>query len=58
MGETTPDGVFTIEYASCLGCCDMSPAVRIGSELYGNLTPEKISGILAQYRRRYDESRE
>lgn len=58
MGETTPDHVFTLEYSSCLGCCDKSPALRIGKELYGNLTPEKIAELIEQYRRKYDESRE
>jgi len=58
MGETTPDGVFTLEYTSCLGCCDKSPAIRIGKELYGNLTPDKISEIIALYRRKHNESRE
>lgn len=58
MGETTPDKVFSLEYASCLGCCDKSPTFRIGSNLYSGLTPDKIPGIIAQYRRKYDESRE
>jgi len=58
MGETTPDGIFTLEHTSCLGCCDMAPAMRIGEELYGNLTPEGISEIISLYRRKYNESRE
>lgn len=55
MGETTQDGVFTLEYSSCLGCCDMSPAVRIEEEVYGNLTPDKIAKIMSKYRRKCDE---
>ena len=58
FGETTPDKVFSLEYTSCLGCCDKSPAIRIGKKIYGNLTPDKISGIIAQCRRQYNESRE
>ena len=58
MGETTPDGIFTLEHTSCLGCCDMSPAIRIGDEMYGNLTPERISDIISAYRRRYNENKE
>ncbi|NSW90503.1 MAG: NAD(P)H-dependent oxidoreductase subunit E [Firmicutes bacterium] len=58
MGETTPDGVFTLEHTSCLGCCDISPAIRIGEELYGNLTPGKIAGIISSYRRKYNENKE
>ena len=55
MGQTTYDGLFTIEYSSCLGCCDKAPAMQIGDKLYGNLTPDKISSILEMYRRSKDE---
>jgi NADH-quinone oxidoreductase subunit E len=54
IGETTPDGIFSLEYTSCLGCCDISPAIRIEEELYGNLTSEKISEIISLYRRKYN----
>lgn len=55
MGQTTYDGLFTIEYSSCLGCCDKAPAMQIGDKLYGNLTPDKIGSILEMYRRMKDE---
>jgi NADH-quinone oxidoreductase subunit E len=58
MGETTPDGVFTLEYTSCIGCCNMSPAVRIGGEIYGNLTPDMVGNLIDIYRRKYNECRE
>lgn len=58
MGETTSDKMFSLEYSSCLGCCDKSPALRIGKELFGDLTLQKISDIISQYRRKYNESRE
>lgn len=57
-GETTRDGVFTIEHTSCIGCCNMSPAIRIGEELYGNLTSGRISEIISLYRRKYNEHKE
>ena len=55
MGQTTYDGLFTIEYSSCLGCCDKAPAMQIGDTLYGNLTPDRIVSILETYRRIKDE---
>lgn len=58
LGNTTSDGIFTLENTSCIGCCEMSPAIRIGEELYGNLTPEKISEIISLYRRKYNECKE
>jgi NADH-quinone oxidoreductase subunit E len=58
MGETTPDGVFSLEYTSCIGCCDKSPAIRIDSETYGNLSESSLLEILTDYRRKFDENRE
>lgn len=52
MGQTTADGIFTLEYSSCLGCCSHAPAARIGGELYGDLDRERVSVILDDLRRR------
>lgn len=51
MGQTTEDGIFTLEYTSCIGCCEMAPAMQIGETVYGNLTPEKIASIIGELRR-------
>ena len=37
-GETTPDGKYTFETVSCLGCCSLAPAMMIGEETFGKLT--------------------
>jgi NADH-quinone oxidoreductase subunit E len=47
-GETTQDGLFTLEETSCLGICGVAPAMMINEEAYGNLTEEKIEKILEQ----------
>ncbi|NLK09044.1 MAG: NADH-quinone oxidoreductase subunit NuoE [Firmicutes bacterium] len=49
MGETTTDGKFTLEATSCLGVCGVAPAVMINDEVYGNLTPDKVVEVLAEY---------
>ena len=49
FGETSADGRFTLLPASCLGACDLAPAMMIDEELYGNLTPAKVDDILAKY---------
>jgi NADH-quinone oxidoreductase subunit E len=51
MCETTEDGEFTLEYTSCIGCCDMSPAMQIGDKIYGNLTPDKLKSVIDGLRR-------
>lgn len=47
MGETTPDGEYTLLPVVCLGACDKAPAIMVGEELYCNMTTEKVDEILA-----------
>ena len=51
-GETTEDGLFTIQKVVCLGCCSLAPVIMINSEAFGNLTPEKAVNILAEIRKK------
>ena len=51
VGETTTDGAFTLELASCLGVCGVAPAIMINDEMYGKLTPERVDGILEERRK-------
>jgi len=46
IGETTKDKKFTVEYASCLGLCDVAPAMSINDRVYTRLTPEKAVQLL------------
>lgn len=46
IGETTKDGLFTLEAVSCLGACYMSPAIKIDDEIYGNLTSRQAAELL------------
>lgn len=50
IGETTPDGAFTLEFTSCLGLCAVAPVMMVDNEVYGNLTPEKAIAILKDYK--------
>ena len=49
-GETTADGLFTLLTVCCIGYCDRSPAMLVNKKAYGNLTAEKIDGILTKLR--------
>lgn len=51
MGETTADGLFTLEYCECLGICDISPAIMINEKTYGNLTPRSAVALIKRYQR-------
>ena len=48
-GETTPGGKFSFELTNCIGACDIAPAMMINYDVYGDLTPRKISQILKAY---------
>lgn len=55
-GETTDDGLFTINNVACLGCCSLAPVMMIksddGDETYGNLTKDSVIEILEEMKRR------
>jgi len=48
IGETTKDNKFTLEYANCLGLCDMGPAMAINDQVFLKLTPEKAVELLSK----------
>jgi NADH:ubiquinone oxidoreductase subunit E len=49
LGKSTRDGKFSFELTNCIGACDRAPAMLINDDVHGNLTPERISGILRSY---------
>ncbi len=51
IGETTKDGLFTLELTSCIGVCGVAPAMMINEEVFGNLTPERVRQIIEEKRR-------
>jgi formate dehydrogenase subunit gamma len=51
-GGTSPDGLFTLEAAYCLGNCAAAPTVMVDEKLYGRVTPQRLEAILADWRNR------
>lgn len=49
VGETTKDGLFSLDCLRCVGACGLAPVVTIGKKVYGRLTPEKVRDILSEY---------
>jgi NADH:ubiquinone oxidoreductase subunit E len=49
-GETTEDGLFTLEEVNCLGACALGPVMTIDGNYHGHLVPAKVEPILKQYR--------
>jgi len=50
VGETTPDGLFTLKTAECLGACGYAPMMQLGKYFRENLTPEKVDQIIEECR--------
>ena len=51
LGQTTPDGLFTLQEVECLAACHLAPMAQINEDYYFHLTEERIDEILAYLRR-------
>ena len=49
-GETTKDGMFTIDALRCIGACGIAPAVSINGKVYPKMTVDMVPGVIAEYR--------
>ncbi len=49
FGETTKDGLFSLEETRCLGCCGLAPVIKINDQVFGQVTPDKIPAILEHF---------
>lgn len=50
-GETTPDGLFTLKPAECLGACGYAPMMQLGKHYREHLTKEKVDAIIDECRK-------
>ena len=46
VGETTPDGKFSLDCLRCVGACGLAPVVMIGEKVYGRLQPVDVKKII------------
>jgi NADH-quinone oxidoreductase subunit E len=51
-GESTEDGMFTLQVVACLGACSMAPAVVVDDDVHGRVNVRQLKRILNSYRRR------
>ena len=45
-GETTKDGLFTIEQTRCVGACGLAPVFTVNGEVYGRASVQKLDQVL------------
>ncbi|PKM75990.1 MAG: NADH-quinone oxidoreductase subunit E [Firmicutes bacterium HGW-Firmicutes-15] len=50
MDSSTADGRFALEFTECVGQCQGTPVITINGKPYVDVSPAKISGILAEYK--------
>jgi len=49
-GESTPDGMFSLEATSCLGACAQAPFVLVNEEPYAKMTTDRVPQVVEQCR--------
>ncbi len=52
VGETSPDGYFSLERVACIGCCMLAPVMVIKDKIYPKMTPFKVEESLIPFQRR------
>ncbi len=48
-GQTTPDGLFSIDALRCVGACGLAPVVMVDGKVYGRVKPGEISSIIKEF---------
>ena len=49
-GETSEDGLFTIDALRCIGACGIAPAVTINGKVYPKMSVDKVISVVDEYR--------
>ena len=49
VGETSPDGKYSIDATRCIGACGLAPVLTVNDEVYGRLVAADVEGILEKY---------
>jgi NADH:ubiquinone oxidoreductase subunit E len=49
VGESTPDGRFSLVITRCLGACGLAPVIMIDEDVHQQVNPDKVEKLLARY---------
>lgn len=50
-GQTTRDGLFSLEVVACIGACGLAPVISINGEFHAGMTAEKVDKLIKEYRK-------
>ena len=54
-GDTTRDGLFSIEVVACIGACGLAPVISINGEFYAKVTSTSLAEIIETYKNKEEE---
>lgn len=57
-GETTRDGLFSLEVVACVGACGLAPVICVNGEFYAGMTPAAARRLIEELRERTEEDAE
>jgi len=49
-GQTSRDGLFSMEVVACIGACGLAPVICVNGEFHAKVTKEELKGIIDEYR--------
>lgn len=50
VGQSTPDGKFSLNCLRCVGACGLAPVVMVGEKVFGRVSPQMVKNIIADYK--------
>ena len=50
VGQTTEDGLFSIEATRCIGACGLAPVFTVNDEVYGKATTKTVDEVIEKYK--------
>jgi len=51
-GQTTRDGMFSLEVVACMGACGLAPVINVNGDFFAGVAPDEVKKILDTYRRK------
>jgi NADH-quinone oxidoreductase subunit E len=53
-GQTTRDGLFSLEVVACIGACGLAPVISVNGEFFGGVNADKVESIIKSYKEKED----
>lgn len=55
-GQTSRDGLFSLEVVACIGACGLAPVINVNGEFFAGMTPDSVREIVNSYRGKTTEN--